>query len=87
MGAGCGTLQVGFSDKLRLMNLLMDDIRPYKEFGIKACRECRFSWGGQFFAAVHGNVIQIYNMYTCENIGNLRGRAVQVDSPIMLTLC
>jgi len=71
---------VGFSDKLRLMNLLMDDIRPYKEFGIKACRECRFSWGGQFFAAVHGNVIQIYNMYTCENIGNLRGHNGKVRS-------
>lgn len=26
---------VGFSDKLRLMNLLMDDIRPYKELQIK----------------------------------------------------
>lgn len=26
----------GFSDKLRLMNLLMDDIRGYKEFAIKA---------------------------------------------------
>jgi len=64
---------VGFADKLRLMNVLMDDIRTYKEFGIKACRECMFSHGGQYFAAVNGNTIQIYNTYTCENIGNLRG--------------
>ena len=32
---------VGFSDKLRLMNLLIDDIRVVKEFPIKACRECQ----------------------------------------------
>ena len=70
----------GFSDKLRLMNLLMDDIRPYKEFAIKACRECRFSNGGQCFAAVNGNTIQIYSSYTCENIGNLRGHNGKVKS-------
>ena len=69
----------GFSDKLRLMNLLMDDIRPYKELAIKACRECRFSNGGQCFAAVNGNTIQIYSTYTCENIGNLRGHNGKVS--------
>ncbi|KAJ3066314.1 Cilia- and flagella-associated protein 57, partial [Rhizoclosmatium hyalinum] len=30
---------VGFSDKLRLMNLLIDDIRPFREFTIRGCRE------------------------------------------------
>ncbi len=30
---------VGFSDKLRLMNLLIDDVRPFKEFTIRGCRE------------------------------------------------
>jgi len=70
----------GFSDKLRLMNLLMDDIRPYKEFAIKMCRECRFSTGGHLFAAVNGNTIQIYSTYTCENIGNLRGHNGKVKS-------
>ena len=71
---------VGFADKLRLMNLLMDDIRPYKEFAIKMCRECRFSTGGDKFAAVNGNTIQIYSTYTCENIGNLRGHNGKVRS-------
>lgn len=32
---------VGFSEKLRLMNLLIDDIRPFKEFVIRGCREVR----------------------------------------------
>ena len=30
---------VGFSDKLRLMNLLIDEIRMFKEFTIRGCRE------------------------------------------------
>ncbi len=32
-------LLVGFSEKLRLMNVLIDDIRPFKEFMIRGCRE------------------------------------------------
>ena len=32
---------VGFSDKLRLMNLLIDDVRSFKEFTIRGCREVR----------------------------------------------
>ncbi|KAI8915085.1 quinon protein alcohol dehydrogenase-like superfamily, partial [Entophlyctis helioformis] len=52
-------LLAGFSDKLRLMNVLMDDLRPVREFGIRACKECRFSNGGHSFAAAHGNIIQI----------------------------
>jgi WD40 repeat protein len=71
---------VGFGDKLRLMNLLMDDIRPFKEFPIKACRECRFSNGGQMFAAVNGNTIQIFSTYTCEIMATLRGHNGKVRS-------
>lgn len=71
---------VGFADKLRLMTVLMDDIRTIKEVGIKACKESRFSNGGQYFAAVNGNTIQIYSTYTCNNIGNLRGHNGRVTS-------
>eukprot|EP01006_Ploeotia_vitrea_P032137 TRINITY_DN64396_c0_g1_i1.p1 TRINITY_DN64396_c0_g1~~TRINITY_DN64396_c0_g1_i1.p1 ORF type:complete len:1185 (+),score=181.09 TRINITY_DN64396_c0_g1_i1:77-3631(+) len=64
---------VGFSDKLRFMNLYGDDIREFKNFPIRACPECKFSNGGQFFAAVHGNIIHIYSTYTCDTLGHLRG--------------
>lgn len=30
---------VGFSDKLRLMNILMDDLRTVREFSIRACKK------------------------------------------------
>jgi WD40 repeat protein len=71
---------VGFSDKLRLMNLLMDDIRVVTEFPIKACRECQFSAGGQVFAAANGHSIQLYRTYTAEPIALLRGHNSKVQS-------
>ena len=36
-------LLVGFSEKLRLMNVLIDDIRPFKEIMIRGCREVRIA--------------------------------------------
>nr|XP_004559934.1 cilia- and flagella-associated protein 57 isoform X1 [Maylandia zebra] len=64
---------VGFSDRLRLMNLLIDDIRTFKEFTVRSCRECAFSNGGHMFAAVNGNIIQIYSVTSFDNILNLKG--------------
>lgn len=73
---------VGFSDKLRLMNLLIDDIRTFKEFTVRGCRECSFSNGGHMFAAVHGNVIQIYSTTTFECVTNLKGHNGKVRSVV-----
>lgn len=71
---------VGFSDKLRLMNLLMDDIRGYKEFVIKSCSEVQFSHGGHMFAAMNIGLIQVYNTYTCELLWTFRGHTLAVKS-------
>eukprot|EP00753_Platysulcus_tardus_P007912 PLAT15528.5.p1 GENE.PLAT15528.5~~PLAT15528.5.p1 ORF type:complete len:1278 (+),score=785.91 PLAT15528.5:80-3913(+) len=71
---------VGFADKLRLLNLLMDDIRTYKEFPIKACREARFSHGGQYFVAAHGNSVQVFNTYTCRCLATMRAHNGKVRS-------
>ncbi|XP_069083885.1 cilia- and flagella-associated protein 57 [Pleurodeles waltl] len=71
---------VGFSDKLRLMSLLIDDIRVIKEFTVRGCRECSFSSGGHLFAAVNGNVIHIYSNSTFENVISLKGHNGKVRS-------
>jgi WD40 repeat protein len=72
----------GFQDRLRFMNLYGDDIREFKAFQIRQCMECKFSIGGQYFAAVNVNAIQIYNTYTCDAqpIGTLRGHNQRVKS-------
>ena len=38
-----------------------------------------FSNGGHLFAAVHGNVIQLYSSTTFENVGNLKGHNGKVS--------
>jgi len=73
-------LSVGFADKLRLMTVLMEDLRVVKEFNIKACRECQFSNGGQLLAAVNGSTISVYSTYNGENVANLRGHNGKVSS-------
>lgn len=55
---------VGFPDRLSLMNVLMDDIRSFKDFAIKDCRESAFSNGGQYFAAASGSSISVYATFS-----------------------
>eukprot|EP00484_Ammonia_sp_Unknown_P020709 CAMPEP_0197023492 /NCGR_PEP_ID=MMETSP1384-20130603/4170_1 /TAXON_ID=29189 /ORGANISM="Ammonia sp." /LENGTH=1252 /DNA_ID=CAMNT_0042451707 /DNA_START=35 /DNA_END=3793 /DNA_ORIENTATION=+ len=71
---------VAFADKLRMMNILMDDIRAYKDFSIKGCTEVKFSNGGQYFAAINASAVQIYETYTYHNIATLRGHTAKVTS-------
>ena len=70
----------GFNDKLRYMNILLDDVRPMKEINIKNCRECRFAKGGHIFAAMNVKLIQVYNSYTCEMLHSLRGHSGVISS-------
>jgi len=46
---------VGFSEKLRLLNILIDDIRVFKEIAIRGCREVRYH---------HQLAILIYSCYS-----------------------
>ncbi|XP_022254877.1 cilia- and flagella-associated protein 57-like, partial [Limulus polyphemus] len=66
-------LVAGFKDKLRVLTVLIDDLRVEKEFPIRSCKECSFSNGGHIFAAVHGNVIQLFSSITYENFANFKG--------------
>jgi len=69
---------IGFSDKLRLMNLLIDDVRVFKEYPIRGCRLSSFSHGGHLFAVVHGHVIMVYSTSTFESVQNLQGHSQKV---------
>ncbi|NXE28155.1 CFA57 protein, partial [Ardeotis kori] len=71
---------VGFSDKLRFISLLYEDMHVFKEFSVRKCRECSFSNGGHLFAAVNENVIQIYSSITFENINNLKGHSGKIHA-------
>jgi hypothetical protein len=43
-------LIVGFTDRVRMMNVFKDSLKPFQTIGIKGCREIRFSNGGHLFA-------------------------------------
>lgn len=64
---------VGFSGKLRFLTVLIDDFAVTREFAIRYCSVIRFSTQGHLFAAVNGNVIQIYSSISFENVINLKG--------------
>lgn len=76
---------VGFADKIRLMNLLMDDVRLCHEISIKQCREVKFSNGGSMFAAVNGNVVTIFDFNTYDKLADLRGHNSKVRVRCLLT--
>jgi len=74
-------LLVGFADKLRLLNVLSDDLQAYKEFpSIRACPECHFSNGGHIFAAAHNDKVYIYNTYNGQQIQILKAHSQKVQS-------
>ncbi|KAJ3163963.1 Cilia- and flagella-associated protein 57 [Geranomyces variabilis] len=73
-------LLIGFNDKLRLNTILLDDLRVFREVGVRGCRECRFSTGGHLFAATHGNIIQIFNTWTGDNVANFKGHNGRIKS-------
>lgn len=71
---------VGFTDKLRVYHILVDEIRVCLEVPIKNCRECKFSKGGHLLAAANGNSINIFDFFTGEKIADLRGHNGKVRS-------
>lgn len=71
----------GFADKIRLVSLLMDDVRTVREMPvIKGCRECRFANGGHIFAIANNTTVHILGTYTCETLAILRGHSSRVKS-------
>ncbi|XP_041975861.1 cilia- and flagella-associated protein 57 isoform X1 [Aricia agestis] len=64
---------VGFSDKLRYMVVLIDDFEVMREFPIRNCKRAQFSTNGHMFAAVNGQVIQVFSSVSFQNIYNLKG--------------
>lgn len=71
-----------FTNSIKLMTLLIDDIRPFWENNIPGCKECSFSNGGQFFAAVLGSTVQIYNTWSFRIAGSCKGSKAKIKSII-----
>lgn len=64
---------IGFSDKLRYMTIMIDEIITTKEFNIRNCKLSCFSKMGHIFASTNGSIIQIYSSITFELMYVLKG--------------
>ncbi|XP_045769052.1 cilia- and flagella-associated protein 57 isoform X3 [Maniola jurtina] len=71
---------VGFSDKLRFMVVLIDDFEVMREFPIRNCKRARFSTNGHLFAAVNGQIIQVFSSVSFQNVYNLKGHNGKITS-------
>ncbi|CAL7949933.1 unnamed protein product [Xylocopa violacea] len=71
---------IGFSDKLRFMSILIDDLLPMEEFPIRCCKTVEFSYGGHLFAAVNGNIVQVYSTIGFINCFILKGHTNKVKT-------
>ncbi|XP_050451189.1 cilia- and flagella-associated protein 57 [Cataglyphis hispanica] len=71
---------IGFTDKLRFMSILIDDLLPMQEIAIRSCTTIRFSYGGHLFAAVSGNVVQVYTTIGFYNPFILKGHTGRVKA-------
>ncbi|KAL5032569.1 Cilia- and flagella-associated protein 57 [Batrachochytrium dendrobatidis] len=73
-------LLAGFSNTIKLMAILIDDIRPFWDSNIRGCKECRFSNGGQYFAAASNSSVMIYHTWSFEIIGYLKSTTGKIQS-------
>lgn len=64
---------VGFTERIRLLAVLLDDLHTCKDFPVRHCTYVKFARGGQYFAAVSGSNIYLFNTYTGAQIGIMRG--------------
>ncbi|XP_049771839.1 cilia- and flagella-associated protein 57-like [Schistocerca cancellata] len=71
---------IGFSHKIRYVKVLIDDLESMRAFPIRSCVECAFSCNGHLFAAVNGNIIQIYSCITFQNVYTLKGHNGKIRS-------
>ena len=71
----------GFSDKLRLMNLLIDDIKTFREFNVRNCTACAFSCGGHLLAAVDGASTNVVSIFSSVNFRNTVIKCYRANEP------
>ena len=67
-------LAVAFPDRVKMLNIQYDDIRVSKDINVKGCTELAYSNGGHYVAIANGTIIQLYSVYTGEQITNFAFR-------------
>lgn len=64
---------VGFCDQLRLMDIMLDDLKVIKSYNFPKCQEAVFSNKGHLLAASYGTKISIVSVFTFDVLQTLVG--------------
>lgn len=72
------TAVICFPSKVQVMSVLWNSLRERQDINFRNASNVRFAVGGQYFAVVHGNLIDIFNSATCEVHGQLRGHPQKI---------
>lgn len=74
---GCFMI-VGFPEKIAYLAVTVNDLVVQHEFGIRNCKDLKFSHGGQYFAAVNQNSVSVYSSYTFKPVVTIRSQGQRV---------
>jgi WD40 repeat protein len=69
---------VCFPDKVRIMSVLSNSLRERRTVNLRNASDVQFALGGQLFAIVHNNLVDVLNSNTCELHGQLRGHPQRI---------
>jgi WD40 repeat protein len=64
---------IGFKERVRLYNVLIDSLRPFKDMPLKHCKEVRFTHGGHRFACAIGISVMVFSTHSFEVLHNFTG--------------
>lgn len=70
---------VGFSDKMHLMEILLDTLKTIKSYDFLKCDEIVFSHQGHSLACAHDKLITVISMFSFRILGTLKVYSIQQD--------
>ncbi|CAE8629856.1 unnamed protein product [Polarella glacialis] len=73
-------LAISFSDRIRFMQILAKELKPFRELLVRGLRCVRFSNGGHLVAAVQSKLVVVWNTRTLKKLQTLKGHPSQVSS-------
>jgi len=71
-------LVAGFSNKIKFLNILIDDLRVFNEILLRECKVVQFSNSGHIIAIAIKDTIHLYNTITFDTIHVLKGHQGEV---------
>ncbi len=77
-------IAVAFSDKIRILSILLEEIHLCREIPARQVSYVKFSKGGQYLAAAIGTNLQIFNTYTGAAVMTLRGHNNRIKNVVWM---